>query len=185
MPTIRYSAASRHMHWLSAALVILCYGLVLSRTFFEKGTPMRTLVMQGHFWFGIAVLVLTVPRIINAFRSGTPPIHPPLDRFSHILAKASHGLLYLFLIVQPLLGILMAGFGPGKLTVPLTQIDIPLPFPHDQSLATTFRQTHILLGTIFYYVIGLHVLAAFYHQLIRKDDTLLRMSSDKSRSNGE
>lgn len=177
MSTTRYSTASRHFHWLSAALVILCYALVLSRTLFDKGTPARMLVMQGHFWFGIAVLVLTVPRIINAFRAGTPPIHPPLDRFSHILSKASHGLLYLFLIVQPLLGLLMAGFGPGKMTVPFTHFDIPLPFPQNKDLAGTLRQIHVLLGTAFYYVIGLHVVAAFYHHLIRKDDTLRRMSS--------
>lgn len=181
MPATRYSTASRHFHWLSAALVILCYVLVLSRTLFEKGTPARTLVMQGHFWFGIAVLVLTVPRIIKAFRTGTPPIHPPLDKFSHILSKASHGLLYLFLLVQPLLGLLMAGFGPGRLSVPFTHFDIPLPFPRDQELATTLRQAHILLGTIFYYVIGLHVVAAFYHHFIRKDDTLVRMSSRQTR----
>lgn len=176
MSTTRYSAASRHMHWLSAALVILCYVLVLSRTLFEKGTPARVLVMQGHFWFGIAVLVLTVPRIIMAFRAGTPPIHPPLDRFSHILSKASHGLLYLFLIIQPLLGLLMAGFGPGKLTIPFIQFDIPSPLPQNLPLAATLKQTHIWLGTAFYYVIGLHILAAFYHHLIRKDDTLRRMS---------
>lgn len=180
MPATRYSTASRHYHWLSAALVILCYALVLSRTLFDKGTPTRMLIMQGHFWFGIAVLVLTVPRIINAFRAGTPPIHPPLDRFSHILSKASHGILYLFLIVQPVLGLLMAGFGPGHLTVPFTHFDIPLPFPHNQAITTTLRQVHVLLGTIFYYVIGLHVIAAFYHHVIRKDDTLVRMSSRRS-----
>lgn len=179
MSTTRYSTASRHFHWLSAALVILCYTLVLSRTLFDKGTPPRMWVMQGHFWFGIAVLVLTVPRIINAFRAGTPPIHPPLDRFSYILSKASHGLLYLFLIVQPLLGLLMAGFGPGKLGVPFLQNGIPLPFPHNPEMALLLRKTHVFLGNVFYYVIGLHAIAAFYHHFIRKDDTLRRMSLKK------
>ena len=179
MSTTRYSTASRHMHWLSAALVILCYGLVLSRTLFEKNTPPRMLVMQGHFWCGIVVLVLTVPRIISVIRSGTPPIHPPLDRASHILSKASHGMLYLFLIIQPLLGLLMAGFGPGKLGVPFLQHGIPLPFPHNPEVALLLRKTHVLLGNVFYYVIGLHAVAAFYHHFIREDDTLKRMSLKK------
>lgn len=175
MTTPRYSSASRHFHWLSALLVVLCYVLVLSRSLFDKGTPVRTLVMQGHFWFGIVLLALTIPRIINVVRSGTPPIQPPLDRVSHILAKVFHGLLYLFLLVQPLLGLLMAGFGPGKLGIPFTGAVIPLPFPHDAAAAGTLKAIHIWLGTAFYYVIGLHAAAAFHHHFIRKDDTLQRM----------
>ena len=179
MSSARYSAASRHLHWLSAALVILCYGLVLSRTLFEKGTPLRLLVMQGHFWFGIALLIVTVPRIVNAFRSGTPAIQPPLDRYSYLLSKISHGLLYLFLLIQPLLGLLMAAFGPGKLGIPFTHAAIPLPFPHSDELAKSLKGLHIWLGSAFYYVIGLHAAAAFYHHVIRKDDTLRRMLSPR------
>ena len=35
---------------------------------------------------------------------------------------------------------------------------------------------HELIGTAFYWVVGLHVAAALYHHLIRRDDTLRRMT---------
>ncbi len=39
------------------------------------------------------------------------------------------------------------------------------------------RQNHlwVLLASIFYYVIGLHAIAAIWHHFVRKDNTLKRM----------
>ncbi|NAT36913.1 hypothetical protein CU661_04330 [Pseudomonas syringae pv. actinidifoliorum] len=41
--------------------------------------------------------------------------------------------------------------------------------------AEYFEDLHKLLGKIFYYVIGLHVVAALWHHIVRKDNTLKRM----------
>jgi cytochrome b561 len=44
---------------------------------------------------------------------------------------------------------------------------------HD--LGQQFEDIHGWVGTIFYYVIGLHILGALWHHFGRRDDTLRRM----------
>jgi cytochrome b561 len=63
----------------------------------------------------------------------------------------------------------------GSLPIPLTQILIPSPFPVSDHFAESLEDLHKLLGSIFYYVIGLHVVAAIWHHFVRKDNTLKRM----------
>jgi cytochrome b561 len=45
----------------------------------------------------------------------------------------------------------------------------------DKGLAHRLEDLHGTIGEIFYWVIGLHILAALYHHWWRRDDTLRRM----------
>ncbi|MND01368.1 cytochrome b561 [compost metagenome] len=45
----------------------------------------------------------------------------------------------------------------------------------DEALGEQLEELHGSIGEAFYWVIGLHVLAAVYHHFIRRDDTLRRM----------
>jgi cytochrome b561 len=158
-----------------AALIVLAYVLILSRTQFARGSEVRTLVVQSHYWVGILVLVLAFFRVAERRRHTPPGITPPLEGFLRMAATLSHYLLYAFLFAQPLLGLFTVLIEKGSLPIPMTQILIPSPFPVSDQLAETFEDIHKLLGTIFYYVIGLHVVAAIWHHFVRKDNTVKRM----------
>ena len=86
-----------------------------------------------------------------------------------------HVLLYAFLVVMPVLGLLTAWADGKTLLVPFTQIALPAPIAPDQALAEQLEDLHGGIGEFFYWVIGLHVLAALYHHFVRRDDTLRRM----------
>lgn len=174
-PSHRYNHAARWLHWIMAVLIIAAYALILSRGEFMRGTPERMLVVQSHYWAGIAVLLLAVPRVFNRRAHGAPVITPPLSSVMQKLAWLTHLLLYLFLFAQPLLGILTVWFGRGAIPVPLTEWQIASPFAVDKALSGNIKEVHETLGELFYYVIGLHVLAAVFHHLVRRDDTLRRM----------
>jgi cytochrome b561 len=90
-------------------------------------------------------------------------------------ATLSHYLLYAFLFVQPLLGLFTVLIEKGSLPVPLTDLLIPSPFPLSEHIAEDLEDFHKLLGKIFYYIIGLHVVAAIWHHFVRKDNTVRRM----------
>ncbi|WP_397452272.1 cytochrome b [Pseudomonas sp. NA-150] len=173
--TQRYSAKARWLHWVMAGLIVLAYILMLSRTQFEKGTDARTLVIQSHFWVGILVLLMAFFRIAERRRHTPPGITPPLEGALHWLANASHYALYAFLLVQPLLGVSTVLAGNGALPIPLTHWAIPSPFEVSKPMAESFAHLHVWLATIFYYVIGLHVVAALWHHFVRRDDTVRRI----------
>lgn len=172
---VRYTDRARWLHWAMAALIVLAYVLILSRSQFAKGTDLRTLVVQSHFWVGIVVLILAFIRIAERHRHTPPGITPPLEGVLRLAATLSHYALYAFLFAQPLMGLFTVLLERGALPIPLTSWAIPSPFDVNKDTAESLEHYHVLLGTIFYYVIGLHVIAAIWHHLVRKDNTLKRM----------
>jgi cytochrome b561 len=173
--TERYSYKARWFHWVMAVLIVLAYALILSRSQFAKGTDLRTLVVQSHFWVGIVVFVMAWFRIAERHRHTPPGITPPLEGILRLAATVSHYALYAFLFLQPLLGLFTVLLARGALPIPLTSLSIPAPFDISKDTAGTLEHFHVLLGTIFYYVIGLHVIAALWHHFVRKDNTVRRM----------
>jgi len=173
--TPRYSAKARWFHWVMAGLIVLAYILILSRSQFAKGSDPRMFVIQTHFWVGMLVLVMAFFRVAERRRHTPPGITPPLEGALHMMANLSHYVLYAFLFAQPLLGLFAVLLGSGKVPIPLTSLAIPSPFDVSKPTSESLEYLHVLLGTIFYYVIGLHVVAAVWHHFVRRDDTVKRM----------
>lgn len=174
-PSQRYSYKARWLHWVMAALIVLAYILILSRSQFARGSDPRLFVVQTHFWVGLVILIMAFVRVAERRRQSPPGITPPLEGALHLAATLTHYALYAFLFIQPLMGLFTVLLERGALPVPLTSLTIPSPFDLSKDTAETLEHYHVLLGTIFYYVIGLHVVAALWHHLVRKDNTLRRM----------
>jgi cytochrome b561 len=83
--------------------------------------------------------------------------------------------LYAFIVVMPLLGLATAWTDGKVLYLPFTDLAVPSLLAPDKDLAHRLEDLHGTIGEIFYWVIGLHILAALYHHWWRRDDTLRRM----------
>jgi cytochrome b561 len=171
----RYPLALRRLHWLIAILVALAYLFIEQRGLFARGSAARAAMMQSHFWTGLTVLALAAWRIALRWRSGPPPIMPPPPAWQSWLSRVLHLSLYAFLVVMPLLGLAAAWSDGRALYLPFTGIALPALLPENEALAGQLEELHGSIGEFFYWVIGLHVLAAIYHHWIRRDDTLRRM----------
>lgn len=172
---VRYAPGLRRLHWLMAVLVALGYLLIEQRGIFPRGSTGRFAMFQGHYWVGISILLLALWRMALRRRYGSPPITPPLAKLQALLATVTHIALYAFFIVMPLLGLATAWSDGKQVFVPFTHVAIPALLAENEALAHTLEDLHGEIGEIFYWVIGLHIVAALYHHFIRKDDTLARM----------
>lgn len=172
---VRYALSLRWMHWVIFTLVLIAYICINITDFFPKGSMARNNVWAAHFTAGLAVLLLIVPRLALRLRHGKPPISPPLPRVTRLFSNFTHVLLYLFLFVQPILGFTTIQLGGHGVTWFGTTI-IPGFLQPDKSLSHQIGNIHSWIGTIFYYVIGLHILGALYHYFWRKDNVLQRMA---------
>ncbi|MCO5055906.1 cytochrome b [Thermomonas sp.] len=171
----RYVRSVRLLHWWMALLIVAAYVLVEFHGEFPKGSAPRNAMMQGHYWAGITIFLLVWWRLSARARGGTPPIVPPLDRYSALLAKLTHLALYAFFIVMPVLGCLTAAYEGKQVLIPFTQIALPVPVAVDKDFGHQLEDIHGTIGTLFYWVIGLHVLAALWHHLFKRDNVLERM----------
>jgi cytochrome b561 len=171
-----YSRLARWLHWTTFALVVFAYASINARKLFERGTDERILASESHFLVGMVVLMLTLPRLAHRMTSSPPPIVPPPSAWSALLSKTTHMLLYAFLIVQPLTGI-VARLAEGKgIGLPFTERVIPSFFGTHEALAGSLESAHVWIGEAFYWVIGLHILAALFHLLVHKDNVMQRMA---------
>jgi cytochrome b561 len=171
----RYSRAQRALHWTMALLVLLAYLAIEQRGQFERGTAARAAMVQSHFWLGLTVFALAAWRLALRRRLAPPPITPALPAWQHWPATVLHVALYAFFIVMPLLGLATAWTDGKSLLLPFTGLALPALLPADEALAHTLEDVHGFIGSTFYWIIGLHVLASAYHHLVRRDDTLKRM----------
>jgi cytochrome b561 len=172
---LRYSPSARRFHWWMFGLVALAYLLVNLVDSFERGTPGRRFVLQSHILVGLVVLVLVLPRLLHRFRNLPPPIVPPIAAWEANLSRLTHGLLYAFLVVQPILGLVAVWLGGRGIFIPGTSLQLPSPLAENHDLHEQLEGVHEWIGEAFYYVIGLHIAGALWHHLVRKDSTLRRM----------
>ncbi|PLQ02526.1 cytochrome b [Cupriavidus pauculus] len=173
-PFARHDAVAIAFHWLMFVLVAVAYAAIELRGFTGKGTTARMVVMDVHEWAGVLVLALIVPRLIwRAVRGAPAP--EPYGRLGQLAGAAVHGLLYLFLLAQPILGVLMINAGGHALTVPGLGIDLPSLIARDAALKDLLGEIHETVGNAFYLVIGLHAMAALFHHYMLGDNTLRRM----------
>lgn len=172
--TKHYSGALIALHWLTLLLLIAVYALIELRGIYPKGSDAYLAMKSWHFTLGLTVLVLLPIRLLaRVGGGGAPPIHPPLAAAQEKLAKLVHLLLYLFLLVMPILG-WMTLSAKGQV-IPFFGLELPPLLGADKPLGHQLEEIHETIGTIGYYLIGLHAVAALFHHYWTRDDTMQRM----------
>ncbi|MDZ4310670.1 MAG: cytochrome b/b6 domain-containing protein [Cypionkella sp.] len=157
MSTLKgYSVTQIALHWIVAALIVfqMIFGDAMGsawRAVREGLAPDMTLAVWAHIIAGIAVLLFVVWRLALRFTRGAPEA-PAASVMMMQAAKWGHRALYAAMVLAPISG-LMAWYGGVESAAEVHEL---------------FKPVLILL------VLG-HVLAALYHQFIRKDGLLLRM----------
>jgi cytochrome b561 len=171
MRTERYSTPAIFFHWAVVALVALAYLAIEIRG--PKGSDSRVLWSNVHYWAGTLVLTLAVLRLSWRLWRGAPP-EAGGNALLAFLARLVHVALYLFIFVQPLLGMLMINTGGHPIM--LAGLDVPIVLVGADPIARPLiKDAHELIGNAFYWVIGVHALAAIVHHVVFKDNTLRRM----------
>ncbi len=170
----RYDGLAIFFHWAVFLLIAAAYAAIELKGFAGKGTPARSLAMAVHEWAGVLVLVLAVPRVLWRLVRGAPPAEPGPSLMQR-MGDAMHWVLYLFILAQPILGLLALNAGGHVLALPVLGIEIPALVGPDQVLKNQVKEIHETLGTAFYLVIGLHAMAALFHHYMLGDNTLRRM----------
>jgi cytochrome b561 len=158
------------LHWITAALVVLLWGIAQVIDLFPKGAP-RIAVRSVHIVLGVLLGVILVTRILWRARSGRrlPPANPGVMGY---FARIVHVGLYVGLASVVLLGISNAWARGDYLfsvwRIPKLYPDIPQLKPTIENLHATFANALIILA-------GAHSLVAIVYHFILRNGVLRRM----------
>jgi cytochrome b561 len=168
-----FSIPSRILHWLMAVaiLAMLFIGIGMVATVSSR----YDLLVSIHKPLGIAILVLAIIRLINRLINPPPPLPASVPPIQRLAAHASHWVLYALMFAMPLIGWGMLSAG-GYPIVLAGSVQLPAFLPHDASLYATLRQAHTVLALLLFATVLLHLAAALFHGLIRRDGVFSSMA---------
>jgi cytochrome b561 len=173
-----FPAPSRVLHWLMAVLILAMLFIGVGMAASVSGR--YSLLVSIHKPIGIAILVLVVIRFLNRLINPPPPLPaslPPIQRFA---AHASHIALYLLMFVLPLVGWGMLS-AAGYPIVLYGSLQLPPILPTGAALYAELRQLHTVLAYLLFLTVVVHLAAALFHGMIRRDGVLESMASWRTR----
>ncbi len=169
---VRYDPVAQALHWGMFLLVTVQWidGKIMD-DLARGGTP-RALAFGTHESLGLLILILVIGRAF--WRAAHPP--PPLEgpAWQRYVARLAHALLYLLLIALPVTGYLTFS-AQGHATTFFGLVDIPAALARDRATARSLQGIHELLGDALLIVVALHAIAALWHHVFLRDETLRRM----------
>ncbi|MCA0324909.1 MAG: cytochrome b [Proteobacteria bacterium] len=170
---VRRSTLSIAVHWLSALAVLGAFALAWGRELLDDDVTAHA-VLAVHRQFGLAVLLLLAVRLWARWCGPTQGAAAPPSAALRWAAHAAHGLLYALLLAMPLLGWAMTN-AHGHLVQGLWVLPLPTLVPTDPDLADALQQWHEWGAWCLVGLLWLHVSAALWHHLVRRDEVLVSM----------
>lgn len=180
-----YSPRARLYHWLTVALIAIQIPLGVYMTGYGERTNFASPTAQmydSHKLIGMLILMFVIARLANRLLNGAPGDEPTLEPWQRIVSHITHWTIYALLLIVPLLGWLAtSAYGPFQ------PFGIPLPrlLADNQDLATRLYGIHELAAKLLFVLVLMHVGAALFHYVIRKDGVLNRMWPGLPRRDGK
>lgn len=184
-----YGLVARSLHWVTAFLFLVSYCSVYYRHWFtEEKTPENWTALQLHLSIGISLAVVIILRVIWRNMNRVPEAEPG-TRLEHLAAHFGHYALYAMMISMPLTGYI----GTGVNTEYFFLFDIPkfentvvfqtlvadgmeLSFKEFEKSIDFFHKE--IMGSLLVWLLILgHASAALYHHFVKRDRTIVKMTS--------
>ena len=175
----RFTALQRLLHWLMAVciLAMLFIGVGMVSTV----VPKYLTLVSIHKPLGIAILILAVIRLVVRLRYGAPSLPADLPEPMKLAAVLSHYALYILMIAMPLIGWAMLSAAAYPVVL-FEGVNLPPILPQSDRLHTLLWDAHFYLAFAFFALILLHVAAALFHALVRRDGVFDAMATVPTRN---
>jgi cytochrome b561 len=163
-------------HWIMAVLFLGQFGL----GWYMQGVKNlldQYYLYQWHKSVGFLIFGLALLRALWALSSRRPHLPDDMPAGEKTLARGSHAMLYLFIVILPLTGWAIVSTSPlpiptrffGLFVIPSLPLGISM---HSEQI---WSSLHGFLAYTAIFLVGVHVLAALRHHFKSKDGVLRRM----------
>ena len=176
-PVEIYTRTARTLHWTTVALLAVQFPVGLYMVY--RGTSLNlwdnltNVLYSGHKLAGLTILFVVIWRLVYRMTRGAPAHEPTIEPWQRIVSRLNHWGLYVLLVAAPIAGYIGISLFPALDIFGL--FSLPGVVAPDKEAAKTALEVHRLLVMLLALLIALHVGAALYHYVIRKDNVLGRM----------
>lgn len=170
----RYRAPARLFHWGMAVLILatIPVGVVMVQEGLPR--PLQNSLFIFHKNVGVLLLLLVLARLAYRLWRPPAPLPPSVTGMQRAAAHLSHLALYGLLIVMPVAGYVRVKAGGFPIET-LDALGVPSLVPRSDALAELAKTVHYLGSYAIAALIALHVCAAAYHGIAKRDGIFSRM----------
>jgi cytochrome b561 len=170
----RFTLSQRVLHWVMAVCILAMFfiGVGMVSTVMPKYLPL----VAFHKSLGAAIFVLALIRLVARWRYGSPALPPDLPEPMKLAAYLSHYALYALMLAMPLIGWGMLSAGAYPVVV-FGGLYLPPILPQSDRLHTWLWDAHFYLAFAFFALVLMHLAAALFHALVRRDGVFQTMAS--------
>ena len=165
----KFSKGTIVIHWLSAILILSLFPLGKYMSGLESTDKMG--LMKLHAGLGITVLVLTLIRVYFLFKHERPEDLKTGSKLNDKLAVWIHHAFYVLLI-----GICFSGVGTLIIGGYGNAFSANAPVLIKKASEVVPLKAHGLMSVIFMLLLVMHVLGVVKHFVLKKENTLKRIS---------
>jgi len=169
-----YRTPARLFHWSVAALVLLMIPAGVTMVQEGIGRSLQDRLFIFHKNVGVVVLILVLARLLYRLANPPPPLPAGLPTAQRRIAAATHAALYALLVIVPVAGYVRVRAGGFPIEA-LDALGLPALVPRSDALAELAKSVHYAGGLALAALVVLHVGAALYHGIFRRDGIFSRM----------
>jgi cytochrome b561 len=168
----RFSPLQRALHWIMAICILAMLFIGVGMVSTVKPDYLK--LVSIHKPLGIVILVLALIRLVVRLVRGAPPLPADMPVPMKLAAYLSHLAFYALMIALPLLGYGM--LSAADYPVVVFGVQLPSLLPHSNGLHTVLWNAHRFLALCFFALIVVHLAAALFHALVRRDGVFRAMA---------
>lgn len=171
--TIAYGSVSKFLHWTVglAIIALLAVGLYMEDL---EPAPFKFQLYGIHKAVGAIVLGLVVLRVFWTTFQTKPNAPMGMAPATYRMVSFGHAVLYGFMVLMPLSGWIMSNAAGYPVDV-FGFFTLPEIASKNEEVRHFFGEVHELAGYGLIAMLAAHILAAIWHHVVKKDDTLQRM----------
>ncbi len=171
----RYDSFAIGLHWATALLVVLQFGLAETWAFFAR--PERHLMIVGHMSFGMILSAVLIVRIAWRLLPGHR-VAPATTGLLELAGKVIHYALYALLVTEAMLGYVLRWSGNEAMSFFGLQIAPPFA-AFSKPAHELVGEAHNLVGWTIVVLVAAHAAAALFHHYVLRDNVLRRMLPER------
>jgi cytochrome b561 len=169
-----YRTPARLFHWVTALLVLLMIpaGFLMIQEGLDRAVQNTLFVFHKNV--GVLLLLVVVARLAYRLRHRPEPVPAVMPGWQERIAGLTHLALYALLVVMPVAGYVRVKAGGFPIEA-LDAAGLPSLVPRSDALAEFAKSVHFYGAYAIAFLVALHVGAAAYHGIVRRDGVFSRM----------
>lgn len=172
-----YSATARRFHWWTVAALTIMFPLGIAMTvrgnWLNVWDSATNAMYSTHKLLGVTVFILVSARLTYRVVHGAPADAPSIEPWQQRMSHVTHWVIYALLLTMPVVGWFGVQLYPALDLFGL--VSLPAVVAPDKAASAWVLRLHGLMALMLLFLLSVHVAAALFHHLVRRDKVLERM----------